>query len=333
MKRREFITLLGGTAAWPLAARAQQSSKMKRIAMVHPAEKVGNMTINGRQGFRVFFEELNRLGYVEGQNLVVERYSAEGRTDYFSQLARDVVDTHPDVILVQSNTLVLAFKAATASIPIVATAGDPVVSGIVSNIAHPGGNITGAASDAGAEILGKRLGLLIEAIPKPINAKFLGSRGNWETYASRPTQEAARLLGIPLTAALLDGTIDEAQYRSVFAAMEQDRVDALMVSPELVNFSNDQLLVDLAAKTRIPTIYAYRETVALGGLMAYATDWADSIRRAANAVGQILNGANPGDIPFYQATKFELVINVKTAKALGLEIPSSLLLRADEVIE
>jgi putative tryptophan/tyrosine transport system substrate-binding protein len=333
MRRREFIGLIGGVAALPLAARAQQSSKMKRIAMVHPAEKVGNMTINGDPGFRAFFEELNRLGYVEGQNLVVERYSAEGRTDYFSQLARDVVDTHPDVILVQSNTLVLAFKAATASIPIVATAGDPVVSGIVSNIAHPGGNITGAASDAGAEILGKRLGLLIEAIPKPINAKFLGSRGNWETYASRPTQEAARLLGIPLTAALLDGTIDEAQYRSVFAAMEQDRVDALMVSPELVNFSNDQLLVDLAAKTRIPTIYAYRETVALGGLMAYATDWADSIRRAANAVGQILNGANPGDIPFYQATKFELVINVKTAKALGLEIPSSLLLRADEVIE
>jgi len=170
MRRREFIGLVGGVAAVPLAARAQQSSKMKRIALVHPAEKVGNMTINGRPGFRAFFEELNRLGYVEGQNLIVERYSAEGRTDYFSQLARDVVNTRPDVIFVQSNLLVLAFKAATASIPTVVTAGDPAPSGIVSSIAHPGGNITGVSVDAGVELLGKRLGLLLEAIPKPLNA-------------------------------------------------------------------------------------------------------------------------------------------------------------------
>jgi putative ABC transport system substrate-binding protein len=333
MRRREFIGLIGGVAALPLAARAQQSSKMKRIAMVHPAEKVGNMTINGDPGFRAFFEELNRLGYVEGQNLVVERYSAEGRIDYFSQLARDVVNTHPDAIFVQSNLLVLAFKAATASIPVVVTAGDPVPSGIVSSIAHPGGNLTGVAVDAGVELLGKRLGLLLEAIPKPLNARFLASRGNWNGAAGRVVQDAAKHLGITISGALLDGTIDETQYRSVFAAMERDRVDALMVSPELVNFSNDQLLVDLAAKSRIPTIYAYRETVARGGLMAYAPDWADTLRRAASAVGQILKGANPGDIPFYQATKFELVINVKTARALGLEIPSSLLLRADEVIE
>jgi putative ABC transport system substrate-binding protein len=333
MRRREFISLVGGVGALPLAAWAQQSSKMKRIAMVHPAEKVGNMTITGRPGFRAFFEELHRLGYVEGQNLIVERYSAEGRTDYFSRLARDVVNTRPDVIFVQSNLLVLAFKAATASIPTVVTTGDPVPSGIVSSIARPGGNITGVAVDAGVELLGKRLAILVEAIPKPLNAKYLASQENWKGAAGRVVQDVATHLGIRITGALLDGTIDEAQYRSVFAAMEQDRVDALMVSPELVNFSNDQLLVDLAAKSRIPTIYAYRETVALGGLMAYAPDWADILRRAANAVGQILEGANPGDIPFYQATKFELVINVKTARALGLEIPSSLLLRADEVIE
>jgi putative ABC transport system substrate-binding protein len=315
MGRREFIGLVGGVAALPLAARAQQPGTMKRIAMVHPAEKVGSMTINGgRPGFPAFFEELNRLGYVEGQNLIVARYSAEGQTNY-SRLARDVVNTRPDVIFAQSNLLVLAFKAATASIPIVVTAGDPVPSGIVSSIAHPGENITGVAVDAGVELLGKRLGLLIEAIPKPLNAKYLASQGNWKGAAGRVVQDAAQHLGITISGALLDGTIDETQYRSVFAAMEQDRVDALMVSPELVNLSNDQLLVDL------------------GGLMAYAPDWADTLRRAANAVGQILKGANPGDIPFYQATKFELVINVKTARALGLEIPSSLLLRADEVIE
>jgi len=227
----------------------------------------------------------------------------------------------------------LAFKAATASLPIVVTAGDPVAAGIVSSIAHPGGNITGVAVDAGVELLGKRLGLLLEAIPKPLNAKYLASQAHWKGASGRIVQDAAKHLGITISGALLDGTIDETQYRSVFAAMERDRVDALMVSPELVNLSNDQLLVDLAAKSRIPTIYAYRETVALGGLMAYAPDWADTLRRAANAVGQVLKGANPGDIPFYQAAKFELVINVRTAKALGLEIPSSLLLRADEVIE
>ena len=308
------------------------TTKMKRVAFVSPSDKIGDIVASNNR-YRSWFEELRRLGYVERQNLVVERYSAEGRIDYFSQLARDVVNTHPDVILVQSNLLVLAFKAATASIPIVATAGDPVAAGIVSSIAHPGGNITGVAVDAGFELLGKRLGLLLEAIPKPLNAKYLASQGNWKAAAGRMVQDAAQHLGITISGALLDGTIDEAQYRSLFAAMEQDRVDALMVSPELVNFSNDQLLVDLAAKSRIPTIYAYRETVALGGLMAYAPDWADTLRRAANAVGQILKGAIPGDIPFYQATKFELIINVRTAKALGLDIPPSLLLRADEVIE
>ena len=333
MKRREFITLIGGAAAWPLAARAQKPTTMKRIAMVHPAEKVVDMTINGPRAFRAFFEELGALGYVEGRNLLVERYSAMGRTDYFSQLAGEVVNTHPDVIFVQSNFLVLAFKAATATIPIVATAGDPVYAGIVSSIAHPGGNITGVAVDAGVEIVGKRLGLLLEAIPKPSNAKFLGSRKSWEAASGRMVQDAARHLGLSITGALLDGTIDEAQYRSVFATMEQDRVDALVVSAEVVSLTYAQLLVDLAAKSRIPAIYAYRETVALGGLMAYANDWADTLRRAADAIVQILKGVNPGDIPFFQATKFQLVINAKTAKALGLEIPPALLLRADEVIE
>ena len=305
MRRREFMTLIGGVAAaWPLAARAQKPTTMKRIAMVHPAEKVVDMTINGPRAFRAFFEELGTLGYVEGRNLLVE-----------------------------SNFLVLAFKAATATIPIVATAGDPVNAGFVSSIAHPGGNITGVAVDAGVEIIGKRLGLLLEAIPKPSNAKFLGSRKSWEAASGRMVQDAARHLGLSITGALLDGTIDEAQYRSVFATMEQDRVDALVVSAEVVSLTYAQLLVDLAAKSRIPAIYAYRETVALGGLMAYANDWADTLRRAADAIVQILKGVNPGDIPFFQATKFQLVINAKTAKALGLEIPPALLLRADEVIE
>jgi len=332
VQRRGFITFLGGATAWPLVARAQQPAKMKRLAIVRPSGSNEDVVASNSL-FRPLFEELSRLGYVEGKNLTIERYSAEGRTDNFAQLARDVVNTHPDVIFVVSNILALAFKAATATVPIVTSVSDPVNSGIVSSISHPGGNITGVSSDAGVELIGKRLGLLLEAIPKPINARYLSSRGVWQLDASRTVQEAAKHLGITITGALLDGTIDEARYRSVFAAMEQDRVDALIVSSEAVNFTYSQLLVDLAAKSRIPAIYAYRGTVALGGLMAYAYDIADTYRRAANAIDQILKGAFPGDIPFYQATKFELVINVKTAKALGLEIPSSLLLRADEVIE
>jgi len=332
MKRREFIGLIGGSVALPFTARAQRLAKMKRVAVASPSTDVRDV-VASNDLFRPWFEELRRLGYVEGQNLIVERYSAEGRTDRFDQLARDVVNTHPDVIFVRSNILVLAFKAATATIPIVATVGDPVSSGIAPSIAHPGGNITGVTSDAGIEIMGKRLGLLLEAIPKPSNAKHLGSRAAWELDIGRSVQEAARQLGIAVTGALLDGTIDEAEYRSLFGAMERDRADALMVSSEGVNLTYAPLIVELAAKSRIPTIYAYRSTVALGGLMAYAYDLADAWRQHANITVQILKGANPGDIPFYQATKFQFVINVKTAKALRLEIPPALLLRADEVIE
>jgi putative tryptophan/tyrosine transport system substrate-binding protein len=332
MRRREFITLVSGTVALPFTARAQQTIKMKRVAVVNPSIKNGDWVASNNRN-RFWFEELNHLGYVEGQNLIVERYSAEGRTGQFVQLAQDVVNSHPDVIYVGSNILALAFKAVTATIPTVAMVGDPVAYGIVPSLSHPGGNITGVAIDGGIELLGKRFGLLLEAIPKPSNAKFLVSREIWQAGAGRTVQEAAKHMGIAITGALLDGTIDESQYRSVFAAMEQDHVDALMVSPEQINSSNDQLIVDLAEKSRIPAIYAYRETVALGGLMAYAFDRADAQRRVANVIVQILKGANPGDIPFYQVTKYELVINVKTAKALGLDIPPSLLLRADEVIE
>jgi putative tryptophan/tyrosine transport system substrate-binding protein len=203
----------------------------------------------------------------------------------------------------------------------------------VSSIARPNGNITGIATDAGLEILGKRLGLLLEAIPRPSNVKYLISREAWERYEGRLIEDLSKQLSIAVRGALLEGKVDETQYRRVFAAMEQDRVDALMVSAEGVNVTYGRLLADLAAKSRIPTVYSYRSTVALGGLMAYAYDLPESFRQAANAIGRILKGANPGDIPFYQATKYELVINVKAAKALGLEIPPALLLRADEVIE
>jgi putative ABC transport system substrate-binding protein len=334
MRRREFITLIGGAAAtWPLGARAQQPAKtMKRVAIVATATPIAEQNASNYY-LRLWFEELGRLGYVEGQNLIVERHSAIGQFDHLDELARDVVSTHPDAIFTSGIRLALAFKKYTAIIPIVTFVTDPVASGLVSSIARPGGNITGITSDAGIEIWGKRLGLLLEAIPKASNIQFLASRYFWEQAEGRVIREAAKQADISVTCALLDGTIDEAQYRRVFTAMEQDRVNALIVSEQAQTLIYRQLIVNLAAKSQIPAIYPFRDHVVLGGLMSYALDLPDLFRQGANMVGQILNGANPADMPFYQPTKFQLVINVKTAKALGLEIPSTLLLRADEVIE
>ncbi len=333
MQRREFITLFGGTAAtWPLAARAQQPAKMKRIAIVSPATKIGDMGVNGSRAYRVFFEELSRLGYDEGRNLVVERYSGEGRTERYADLAREVVNTHPDLIYSQTTRLALNFKAATTTIPIVTTTADPIAGGLVSSLARPGGNITGVSVDAGIEVMGKRLALLLEATSKLSNARFLVSQLSWERALGAAVREASRRLGTSLAGEPMS-SFNEQEYQRVFNSMEHERVDGILVSDESEHFAYRRLLVELAAKTRIPAIYAYREHVELGGLMAYAFDLEELGRHAARQVAEVLKGANPGDIPFRQATKFQLVINVKTAKALGLEMPSTLLLRADEVIE
>ena len=333
MKRRQFITLAGGAAAaWPLAVRAQQPARMKRVAMVHPSVKVDDLTINGPAAFKAFFKELSRLGYVEGQNLAVERYSGEGRPERYIGLAREVVSSHPDLIFSIAGPLALLFKTATPTIPIVTITADPIATGLVPSIAHPGGNITGVTVDAGFEILGKRIGLLVEATSKPSNAGYLASRGGWERPGGAAAREAARRAGISLRGELLV-TFDEGEYRRVFSTLKQDRVDAIIVSDEPEHITYQVPLVELIAKSSIPAVYPYRDFVEVGGLMSYSIDLLDAFRRLANLVDQILKGANPRDIPFYQATKFELAINVKTAKALGLDLPATLIGRADEVIE
>ena len=333
MRRRDFITALGTAATWPLAARAQQPAKMKRIAFVHPSNKVSEISVSGRPYYRAFFEELNRLGYVEGQNLGVERYSGEGRPERYAELARDVVNTHPDLIVAVAARLSLNFKMATTTIPIVSLINDPIALGLVASIARPGGNITGVTISGGLELVGKRMGLLVEAIPKLSTVSYLVSRPYWEDPRGAAAREGAKQAGLSLKAALIGSAFNEAEYQRVFRSMEQDRADALMVSDETEHFSYRATIIELAAKGRIPTIYSYREFVEVGGLMAYSIDQADMYRRVANLIDKIFRGANPGDIPFYQPTKFELSINLKTAKALGLEMPAMLLGRADEVIE
>jgi putative ABC transport system substrate-binding protein len=290
------------------------------------------MGVNGSRHYRLFFEELSRLGYIEGQNLVVERYSGEGRTEHYADLAREVVNTHPDLIFQQSTRLALNFKAATTTIPIVTVTADPIAGGLVSSLARPGGNITGVSVDAGIEVMGKRLALLLEATSKLSNARFLVSQLNWERALGAAVREASGRLGISLKGETMS-SFNEQEYQRAFNSMEHERVDGILVSDESEHFTYRRLLVELAAKTRIPAIYAYREHVELGGLMAFSFDLEELGRHGARQVAEILKGANPGELPIYQQTKFELIINLKTAKALGLEMPATLVGRADRVIE
>ncbi|MGY4623250.1 ABC transporter substrate-binding protein [Bradyrhizobium sp. USDA 4486] len=261
----------------------------------------------------------------------MERYSGEGRARY-AELARDVVNTHPDLIVVSGGRLSLDFKMATTTIPIVTIILDSIAMGLTTSIARPGGNITGVAIAGGLEIIGKRLGLLVEAVPKLSTVGYVASQPFWEDPRGTTVREAAKHAGVLLSPAMLSA-FNEAEYQRVFRSMEQDRADAFMVSDEPENATNRETIVELAAKARIPAIYPIRDFVEVGGLMAYSIDMVDTLRRLATLIGKILGGANPGDIPFYQQTKFALVINLKAAKALGLEMPPTLLGRADEVIE
>ena len=262
-----------------------------------------------------------------------ERYSAEGRTDEFSELVRDVVRSNPDLIYADGTFMVLALKAATTTIPIVSSSiSDPVAVGIAASIARPGGNITGVIG-TGPEFMGKYVELLREAVPGLSTVGYLASRRVWELPEGVAVQEAARRLQISLIGPPLDYPLDAAEYRRVIAAMAQAGAQALIVQGQPQNFQNLRLIIELAEKGRLPAIYPFLDSVKLGGLMAYAADGHETLRQQANQIAHILRGASPGDIPFYQPTKFFLVINLKTAKALGIELSASLVARADEVIE
>ena len=325
--------LVGGAAAWPLAARAQPAN-MKRIAFVSAAMKVADM---GKfLLFRVFLEELSRHGFVEGQNLVVERYSGEGRIEHYAEVAREAISTHPDLIFVPSGIpMASEFKSMTTTIPIIMANTDPVATGLVSSLARPGGNITGASTDGGREFHQKRLEFLAQAIPKLSRVGYLSSQRQWEfsTGSAKVIREAAERAGISLIGVLLGASIDEAAYRRAFNSIEQDQLDGLVISQEGEHLAHRATLVELAAKSRIPAIYPYRELVTAGGLMSYSSDLSELFRQMARQTAETLKGASPGEIPIYQPTKFVLAINLKTAKALGLELPVTLIATADEVIE
>jgi putative ABC transport system substrate-binding protein len=332
MRRREFIAGIGTSTAWPLAARAQQSAKQHRIAFVHSGIPADQLTETaGPFWVRRFYETLRGLGYAEGGNLIVERHSAEGRFERFASLAAAVVSRDPDVVLVNQNDFVKAFMAATATIPIVSITGDPIAGGLVTNLARPGGNLTGVSINAGIEIGAKRLQILKEAMPKASKVAYLLS-GGWSVDAGSTYREAGQRLGLAVTESFLS-EVNDGQLRRTFAEMAQQQFDAALIDEGGSFLALRALIAELAGKQRLPIIYPYRDYVDLGGLMAYAPELGELARRLANDVHQILNGAKPGDIPFYQPNKFQLIINLKVAKTLGLDLPSTLVARADEVIE
>jgi putative ABC transport system substrate-binding protein len=276
---------------------------------------------------------LRRLGYVEGKNLVILRYSAEGDTARYDPIVRDVVSASPDMVFTANNPLVLRFKALMHSIPVVALMGDPLAFGVVVSLARPDGNITGISADAGEEIWGKRLAMLLEAVPTAIHVGFLCSVPFWDGAQGAKVREAASRFSVTLVAPPLKGVYQEPEYRRVFDVLEREHAQVLLVSDSVENNAQQHLIVELADKFRLPALYPYREFVDIGGLMAYSVDLQDMFRRAANYADMILKGKKPGEIPIYQADKFTTVINLKTAKALGVTMPPKLVARADEVIE
>lgn len=286
----------------------------------------------GLPAFAAFFKELRQLGYIEGDNLLVERYSGEGRTEHYGDLARDVVLSHPELIFSVSARMAQHFKATATTIPIVAYTADPVGSGLARSLAQPGGNITGVIPDVGVDFWGKQLELLKVVIPTARKVAYLTPREPWNKPIGAAMRKAANQIAVELIGALLDGSIDEPEYRRVFAVMAQERVDALIVNDAPENYANQRLITKLAENARLPAIYPDRSFVELGGLMAYGPEVEELYRHVAHQIDQILKGAKPGELPFYQATQFKLTINLNTAKVLGLAIPQSVLLRADEVI-
>ncbi len=324
MRRREFITFLGGAVTWPFTARAQQTERVRRIGILETISAKANAT-----NFDAFRKGMNALGYSEGKNIVIEYRSAEGDGSRFPQLAADLLRSNVDVIITRGTPAILAAKAATTSIPIVmAAVGEPLM--VVASLKHPGSNITGLSGYA-TDLEAKRVEVLKELIPGARRIAGLYNMGNpvvppqWEQM-----ERAAQKLGIQ--SELLDVRRPD-DIGPAFENAKRHATDAIQVGVDALTQENRKLIAELAVQQRVPAIYVSKEYIEAGGLIAYGPNYADLYRRAATYVDKIFKGEKPGDLPIEQPTKFELLINLKAAKAINLTVPPTLLVRADEVIE
>jgi putative ABC transport system substrate-binding protein len=328
MTRREFITLLGGAAAWPVVARAQQDDRVPRIGVVSVGADPGNPVV-----YVPFFEQIRQLGYVEGQNIFFERRFAAGRDELIKDFTADLVRRAVDVIVVTGQREVLAAKEATSSIPIVMVVNrDPIGMGVAASLARPGGNVTGLTTmDFG--IYGKRIEILKDAVPGLKKVALLVSPSNL-TY-KRGTQWALDIeiaaRGLGLEFAVIEAAPSDVD--GVIGAASAGGAGGLVIAFDGIYVARRAEIAESTIKHRVPAIFGFREHAEVGGLLVYAARISDLSRRAAFFVDRILKGTHPANLPIEQPTKFDLIINLRTAKTLGLEVPPTLLARADEVIE
>jgi len=333
MQRRMFIAGAVSVLAAPLAAEAQQVGKAFRLGFLLAGAADGSRAPDflSLTRYKPFLDGMRELGYVYGEHFSVETRSAQGRLERLPSLATELLDLKVDVILVPSTPHVLAAKNATSTVPIVMTVpGDPVGDGLVASLARPGGNLTGLTL-AVVELSGKRLEILKEALPRLRRVAVLTDPGfgqNERGFAE--TQAAAHMLGVQVQRVEVR---QASELKAGFAAAARSRADGVVVQSHGLYFDHREQIADLAIRHRLPTIFSFREHVDAGGLMAYGANLPDLTRRAAAYVDKILKGANPADLPVEQPTKWEFVINLRTAKALGLTIPPSVLARADELIQ
>jgi putative tryptophan/tyrosine transport system substrate-binding protein len=326
MLRRDFVTLIGGAVAWPLSAPAQQADRMRRLGVL----SAGSVELTS-PSMTVLPDALRGLGWIEGKNVTFERRYADNRVERLPELAAELVQLNVDVIFGVGSLAPLAAKQATTTIPIVmGAAGDPVGSGLVAGLARPGGNVTGMSLMA-TDLGGKRLELLKEVLPRLARVAVLWNVANqYAGLVFKETQAAGQSLGIQVQSLEVQGSDD---IRSAFEVAMRERADGLITVEDPLTFTYRKLISDLAAEHRLPSVHGFKEFVSVGGLMSYGANLEDLFRRAAGYVDKILRGAKPADLPVQQPTKFDLLINVQTAKALGLDLPATVLARADEVIE
>jgi putative ABC transport system substrate-binding protein len=325
MRRREFLSVIGGAAAWPLAARAQQPGKVPTIGFVGQSTRSATS-----EWTTAFVQRLRELGWIDARNLAIEYRWGEGRNERFAQIAAEFVRLKVDVIVTGATPPTIAAKQATSVIPIVfAVAGDPVGTGLVASLARPGGNVTGL-SILGPDVAGKRIEILREILPSLRTVAILANIGNpLSVLELGEVQAAARTLALEVH------TVEIQRAQDIAPAIEalNGRADALYVCIDGLMNTNRIRINTLSLGARLPTMHGAREYVESGGLMSYGPNFPDLYRRAADYVDKILRGAKPGDLPIEQPTKFDFIINLTTAKALGLEVSPTLLARADEVIE